>query len=923
MREPRTLPILEMSDANTAARDVSLPAEQLGPGTLASEHVSSNSPGDHHNESYTFGTVDHDARGGEPTKKESVESNGAAPTVAVSDKAPPYWGDLPKAPGGGIYNTVTGHGSPKDDHAQHHHLSPRSESARVHVPGHTTDHPRGGIYNTVAGHGSQDEESKRHDMTRTEGTGGHAQQDANALLAAPLPEIPEERGTHRQSDVRVTEPGKPEIARGFLPETAVLDDARLLASSYPGEGSQKPSGLSERHSPVQGRGFYNTAATPDKTSSSPRAFPLVTPQDSGNESSEKDSRSKNDMLLATTAGTAAGAGIAYASKDKPKKLKKRYEGNPSEDETRQGEPEGENFREEIITGSFPHRPKEQRDASSPHRKSREASPHHEKKQHKILGIFHRRKGSKDDDAKDLRRRSEDQENDNLRESHHNKGKSHAMVGATGLSHHDKDDRGMESQSSSFEPTVSHGTSHSSKHMSGNQTAAASVAESAGAFGVLHQKPEKVHEVKDRHQAGMAQPSALPVRSEKRRSFSPPSAVLENEGRDLGGAGHESNNAELQHGHTAKYAGAGAVAGLGASLFASEHARQHQSNSQAPPFEKPRAPPSTPLDPANTASIGGRRRTEDYNALPSGTTSGIKPHSEPASGVRTPAHSTSAGTTSMLGTTGDYNVLPSGTESGVKRDNERDSRGMPVAQDVSTNFQSGNSESGDSTPYNVLPSGTPSGVKVGAKGHHVSDSTRRKDRSHIAHEGGGQYDMLASGALSGIDRSHQESALRQSETERQAAHYTLVAAPMSFPDGQSKSSGVEPESAPHQTTERAYPSAEPAHSMSPEVMPESYRSQSHPVPRDDENGFSGPSNASADRTQPLTNIEPALAAANSAWAAQSGAGPAAVDQAKILHKCQHCGNEDDISSHFTKENMAKISAKRGGAANWWQTAWSGV
>jgi len=108
-------------------------------------------------------------------------------------------------------------------------------------------------------------------------------------------------------------------------------------------------------------------------------------------------------------------------------------------------------------------------------------------------------------------------------------------------------------------------------------------------------------------------------------------------------------------------------------------------------------------------------------------------------------------------------------------------------------------------------------------------------------------------------------------------------------------------------------------MSPAVFPDSYKAQSHAAPSADvtepaayktsanSSGYSKP-----EYTTKMT--DPALAAATGAWAAKAGTSSGVPDRTKILHKCEHCGNDNDITSQFNRENMAKVNNKLGSTGN---------
>lgn len=91
----------------------------------------------------------------------------------------PYWSAIHTAATGGIYNTVAGHGSARDDHNRHHNL-PQRDTATEHtaadttVPSTITSFPTGGVYNTVTGHGSGSEPVGPRDTGTSRGTYGEA-----------------------------------------------------------------------------------------------------------------------------------------------------------------------------------------------------------------------------------------------------------------------------------------------------------------------------------------------------------------------------------------------------------------------------------------------------------------------------------------------------------------------------------------------------------------------------------------------------------------------------------------------------------------------------------------------------------------------------------------------------------------------------
>ncbi|KAK0624178.1 hypothetical protein B0T14DRAFT_517624 [Immersiella caudata] len=920
VKEPRTVPMLETMGGDTYATEGSLSSGKLG-----DEPRRSDSPPTQRDSTYTFAPTYGDAASDELEEKHTKASKESTPR-GPADNSPPYWGNLPKAARGGVYNTVTGHGSPKDDHAQHHSLP-----------------QRGGVYNTVAGHGSQDEESKRHAQ--------------DAYVAVPLPEIKEDKPLQLDE----TAPRSASTHGGFLPVTADTRESSLA-------GAFKET--NEFGAPEQPSRTASAAET------GPRAFPLVAGHDRlGSRSSanpeanqevpEAESRTRDSSLLAGAAA-GAGAGLLASEVEKPRKLQKR-QGSPNEG-TR-GRHDDERPKDNVIGGSLPHRPKDRSKSRSKSKsKSDESSPNARK--HSILGIFHRRKDSK----------GEVEEPKKEEPSHHpsyrevSPGAAAAAAGTSALLHHKN--KGVKDNRSTSEPMASQ-PHHDQprKHMSVNESAAAAVAESAGAFGILYQKPtngEAREPASERTSASTA--PSVPSKSEKRRSYSPRASAALADEMQVQAPGWESSSqvspsdSRTQSSDASKYAAAGAAgatAGLGASLFAHDHRHASESSTGAPVFEHPREPPSTPFNasqaassktdrgspsPKTTLKVLTRHSEEvtvkpgDYNTLASGTASGVKPR----------ASSHSAGARRQVGSNAgeEYNVLRSGTTSGVQSGvmssqlASKDPRGVASEADEEYNHPGSSTALGvrtgsasvpsqdqtgrdaDASPdtrelgdekYNVLPSGTPSGVKIKPMSQHAS-FTEGSDDHRVSRTGDGQYNTLASGTPSSVGAARQQSDAP--ENEAQSARHALVAAPVPMPslgDGS-------PKVVPHEQAEKAYPSPSQAQEMSPAVLPGSYKEHSHSVPaaKEPEVGTSKTSTSSSNYSQPeytTHSTDPALAAANGAWAAKAGASSGVPDRAKILHKCEHCGKDNDISPQFTRDNIAKVNNKTGSTGNWWQNAWT--
>ncbi|KAG7284728.1 hypothetical protein NEMBOFW57_009338 [Staphylotrichum longicolle] len=273
---------------------------------------------------------------------DKIESRGQNYRLSGGDSAP-YWGNLPKGEDGGLYNTVAGHGSAADDHAEHHHMP-----------------AKGGVYNTVVGHGSQDPESARHSQPRGLDTTGS--REDSMLAAAPLTDIPEERNrTSRQVASGATQDTTP----GLLPETSVRDDV-LLA-----EAASRDTGRT---------GTQRRADSPSQ-----RAFPLAAGQ-----ADERESRrhSGSPSRYGAVAGAAAVGAAGAAAADN---VGKRRRGSSAVDADRSRSPSlGNRHQAATVVGGQRRSSRQRSPVAKTRSHEEEGSPKGEKK-HKILGIFHRNK----------------------------------------------------------------------------------------------------------------------------------------------------------------------------------------------------------------------------------------------------------------------------------------------------------------------------------------------------------------------------------------------------------------------------------------------------------------------------------------------------------------------------------------------------
>jgi len=62
-----------------------------------------------------------------------------------------------------------------------------------------------------------------------------------------------------------------------------------------------------------------------------------------------------------------------------------------------------------------------------------------------------------------------------------------------------------------------------------------------------------------------------------------------------------------------------------------------------------------------------------------------------------------------------------------------------------------------------------------------------------------------------------------------------------------------------------------------------------------------------RTQ-RSAVDPALAAATASWGNGGVIGGGNRDQGRVVHKCDHCGHDNDISG-YVKEAVAKVTRGR--------------
>lgn len=717
---------------------------------------------------------------------DKIESRGQNYRLSGGDSAP-YWGNLPKGEDGGLYNTVAGHGSAADDHAEHHHMPAKSAPSADSVLAGVTNSPRGGVYNTVIGHGSQDPESARHSQPRGLDTTGS--REDSMLAAAPLTDIPEERNrTSRQVASGATQDTTP----GLLPETSVRDDV-LLA-----EAASRDTGRT---------GTQRRADSPSQ-----RAFPLAAGQ-----ADERESRrhSGSPSRYGAVAGAAAVGAAGAAAADN---VGKRRRGSSAVDADRSRSPSlGNRHQAATVVGGQRRSSRQRSPVAKTRSHEEEGSPKGEKK-HKILGIFHR---NKDETG---RRKSISHPTESTREG----------VSPNRLRKLSKGEAAMERRASPPSPARADVDEHSGH---GKEKAAVAAAAGAGALGFAHHRKkdsisENPRELRNSisspitADAGGAGPAgeaprqvegvSTPFEHPREPPMPPPHGAEAGHGHgdytmlaSSGAPARETTRRDVVGRDQGDY---NVIASSGAPHpeatrkdVVAREAGDHNiiASSGAP------APERTRKDVSSSES-------GDYNTLrSSGSPSAEKTRS---------------------GSPGQYNTLPSDIPSGVKLGPAI--AGAAIAgtekhRDHSKTSKSNTDEEG--AEYNVLASGTPSGVKVKPKSPRQSVHATSSVTHGDSQSGHGQYNTLASGTASGIhpsqtqrdsditSRAQDLKDLPVPDTSAREHGSTFAAAAMPIPSharGSDANPNSSQDSVPGITT---YPHPQMVQHMSPEVMPDAYTS----------------------------------------------------------------------------------------------------
>ncbi|KAH6845740.1 hypothetical protein B0I37DRAFT_407194 [Chaetomium sp. MPI-CAGE-AT-0009] len=747
-----------------------------------SERFSHEEPG-RHSAAAMMGGVSTAGSGGAEGSKPADRDHQASGDTA------PYWGDRPSGANGAVHNTVAGHGSAIDDHAEHHHLPSKSTpSEKSIIAGGVAKYPRGGVYNTVTGHGSQDQEAARHSQPRDIDIGnnmaGVVAPVNDTMPAAPLPDIPEERQ-------------KPNHKPTLLVETAVRDHA------LPAEAASRDA----EH--------YQTLRSPEVAA--PRAFPLVgATVDSSNDQRKSTSSSKYGAAAAGAAALGVGAAASgYAGQQ-------RGRSDPPDETTGHSTSHGPDNRHKTAGGAVTgERQPQGSQQSSPVEKSTshgEESPKGEKK-HGILGIFHR---NKNEGRESTHRKSFGDRAEHTQEATTTVTPSHLPRLSKGESA-----MGARPPPSSAKAGPEEHAGHS-KEMAGAGAAAGAVG-----FGFLHhlrrnsasEKHENaasttLHprsaensgagpagETLPVHQAGQV---STPFEHPRERPIPPPEAERQSGNYNVLAAGTPSG---ISQGAQTVTKGTTTNEPRNYNTLASGTASGINANRSG----------ITRKDVASSDSGG-------YNVLGS---SGRSPVAE--------------GALNQSGETvtqepGHYNTLASGIPSGIGRDSS--AAGIRTGDRNTTTDNSKEEE--EPTEYNVLPSGTVSGVKVKPKSPRHSSHSTDAAISDDSQRGPGQHNTLASGAALGVSRASQAPQAASTTDSRAQAVQNLPATTYHDPTAPQQEQHTFPNGAPipsHLLHERAHPNASqesvpgitsyahpdmdtvphphPQHTANPEVMPDAY------------------------------------------------------------------------------------------------------
>ncbi|KAK3689281.1 hypothetical protein B0T22DRAFT_440768 [Podospora appendiculata] len=297
----------------------------------------------------------------------SQQHTSASNQHANETSGPPYWGHLPKSSEGGIYNSVTGHGSAGDDHADHHHM-PES----------------GGVYNTVIGHGSLDEESRRHDLSRSADKDGNGTiSSTDAVLNAPLTGIPQEKHTRFEAtETPKTQPKAADPVQHSKSSTHHRAFPLTLGSSDNHPGAGQPDHQTHSHDDALLPGAIGGGIAASELAYKPYNERVDSETQhhhdiTGHQHDATTSNPRNQDALFAGAG-GLGAGIAASDlADRPDNGDQHHTSSVT------------SHQHKHLSKGVSHESKEEE-----RKKSHDDTSSGEKKHHGILGLFHRHKDDK-------------------------------------------------------------------------------------------------------------------------------------------------------------------------------------------------------------------------------------------------------------------------------------------------------------------------------------------------------------------------------------------------------------------------------------------------------------------------------------------------------------------------------------------------
>ncbi|KAB5539220.1 hypothetical protein GE09DRAFT_1137888 [Coniochaeta sp. 2T2.1] len=668
---------------------------------------------------------------------------------------PPYWGALPTAATGGIYNTVTGHGSPRDDHDQHHNVSPKNRTtedtpADSTISSGITSVPRGGVYNTVTGHGSSSEPTHHHQ--------GDSSRSGARFIA----------GVSNVDDSSI--PPQSRNVQHTIGSTGPVPGTTATSSSTAQEGQTHPAV----------RSTYGETGTQ-------RAFPLTT----SDRDTHHDEKPHSNAEKGLAAGALAGAGVAaysYGTHDNRDSRDTRDAG------ATQGYLPSGNQRATQAQPTSHH--------TTTHTEQKRLSPDSGEKHKERHGLFGL--GSKHDKAEGrdpshtatghgrdpvaAEQRTTYSQPADIKDTHK---EHHGLFGKTGT--HEKDEhRGTHDNAtvpghpSSSEHRVVAAQSQAQPFSPPNAELKENPKQHHGLLGLVHHGNEEGRDSRDIAPIPGTHPAGVDARATQPQRISPSSAEAKRTSLDakddspkrkgsvLGGIFHRNKDdktyEEPKHQHQHRR---------------SDSLERRKLHKDPPPSVVQAMRQSTP--PQKT-SIEEERHRQQYDertqhghqgalATGAGVAAGgiaasqlANRHAETQDSAR---QSNFPETTSRATESGSYQTLDSGTPFGVatgatgashqSHQTSHQSHQTHSTSHVSQDNYSRGVEDRHSGPYNILADGTPSGIATSRAGG--SPDTRNTssvpyDSATGSNQGGHKTDALAAGAgaagLMAASRSNKES-----------------------------------------------------------------------------------------------------------------------------------------------------------------------